>query len=169
MGIVLFWVVWGLISFWVLKTFYYSFSKDKLDRLRKSALFINFSVLILAFFPWLSASLEAGPSTLGGKSAIVLAREGNSLAVIFIILIMVPIFIFHLKKEKLYTVGASAVIINTFTLFVLMYQLRPGTYTLSLLDLAPIVAFMSLLVGNVVVLLLWQQLQMKRHKKKLKT
>lgn len=157
----LFWVVWGLISFLALKTFYYSFSKDKLDRLRTSALFINLSVFILAFLPWL-------PSALGAKSAIVIAREGNGLAIIFIILIIVPILIFYLKKEKLYTVGASAVIANTFTLFALMYQLRPGTFTLSLFDLVPIVAFMSLLVGNVVVLLLWQQLQLKQHTKRQK-
>lgn len=157
----LFWVVWGLISFWALKTFYYSFSKDKLDRLRKSALFINLSVLILAFLPWL-------PPSLGGKSGIFLAWEGNGLSILFIFLIIVPVIIFHIKNERYYKVGASAAIANTVVLFVLMYRLRPGTFTLSLFDIAPIVAFMNLLAGNVVVLLLWQQLQLKQHKKRQK-
>lgn len=156
---VFFWIAWGVLSFWALKTFYYSFSKDSLERLRQAALGIHLAVLVLTFLPWL-------PPSLGGKSGIFLAFEGNSLAILFIILIIVPITIFHLKKERLYTVGASAAITNTFVLFALMYRLRPGTFTLSLFDITPIVIFMNLLVSNVVVLLLWQQLQLKHRKKR---
>ncbi|MEK7592545.1 MAG: hypothetical protein AAB508_04080 [Patescibacteria group bacterium] len=153
----LFWVVWGLISFWALKTFYSSFSKNKVKRLRKAALGINLAIFVLAFLPWL-------PPSLGGKSGIFLASEGNSLAVLFIILIIIPVTIFHLQNERLYKIGASASIANTLVFFTLMYRLRPGTFTLTLFDIAPIVVFISLLIGNVVVLLLWQQIQLMEKK-----
>ena len=42
-----------------------------------------------------------------------------------------------------------------------MIQSRPGTFVLTLYDIPPIIAALSLLVGDVVVLLLWQQLELK--------
>jgi len=153
-----FWVAWGIISYWALKTFYFSFSKEKLDRLRKSALGINLSVLILALLPWL-------PPSLGEKSGLMLAWEGNVLAVLFIFLIIVPVILFLTKTPSNYKIASGATIANTFVLFALMYQLRPDTFILSLFDIAPIIAFMILLVGDVVVMLLWQQLDLKRRKK----
>lgn len=161
METVVFWVAWGIISFWTLKTFYYSFNKRKLESLRKAALGINLSVLILSLLPWL-------PPALGGKSGLALAFEGNILAVLFLILLVVSILSFLTKTPPNLKIASSATIIDTFILFVLMMQIRPGTFTLSLFDIAPIIVFMFLLVGDVAILLLWQQLQLMEKKKKRK-
>lgn len=151
-----FWIAWGIISFWALKAFYYSFSKEKLERLRKAALGINLSVLVLSFLPWL-------PPPLGGKTGLMLALEGNLLAVLFLIFLIISIVLFLTKTPSNLKIASSATVINTIILFALMMQIRPGTFTLSLFDIAPIIAFMFLLVGDVVVLLLWQQLQLKNR------
>ncbi|MEK7543388.1 MAG: hypothetical protein AAB557_00805 [Patescibacteria group bacterium] len=159
----IFWIVWGLISFWALKTFYYSFSKDKLNQLRLSALGVNLSVLVLAFLPWIPASLVSGQPALGWKSGMILAWEGNILAVVCMFLIIVSVSFFFTKNSLLYKIASCATIANTFVHFFLMRQLRPGTFTLTRFDIAPIIAVLLLLVGDVVVLLLWQQLQLKQR------
>ena len=161
METVLFWIVWGLISLWALKTFYNSFSKEKLDRLRKAAFGINLAVIILALLPWL-------PQTLGRESGLTLALQGNILAVLFFILLITSVLLFLTKVPSNLKIAAGATITNTFVLFVLMYQLRPGTFTLTLYDIAPIIAFMFFLVGDLVVMLLWQQLQLKERRGKKK-
>ena len=143
METVFFWTVWGLISFWALKTFYFSFSKRKLDRLRNTAFGINLAVLVLTFFPWLPPP------------------QGNILSVLFILLLVVSIGLFVIKDALLLKLASIATIVNTFVLFILMIQLRPGTFVLTLYDIPPIIAALSLLVGDVVVLLLWQQLELK--------
>ena len=42
-----FWIAWGIISVWALRTFYFSFSKEKLERLRKTSVGLTASVLVL--------------------------------------------------------------------------------------------------------------------------
>lgn len=64
----------------------------------------------------------------------------------------------------MYKIASFATIANTFVLFFLMRQLRPSTYTVTRFDIAPIIAVMLLLLGDVVVLLLWQQVQMRQRK-----
>lgn len=154
-----FWIVWGIVSLWALKTFYYSFSKEKLDRLRKTALGINSAVFILSLLPWL-------PPELGGISGFTLVLLGNILSVVFIILLLISTAIFFTKDPSLLKIAAIGTIVNTFILFILMYQLRPGTFVLTWYDIAPIVSILFLLVGDVVVLLLWQQLQLEERKRK---
>lgn len=161
----LFWVAWGLISFWALKTFYYSFSKDKLERLRKTALGINLAVFILAFLPWLPASSVGGLPSLGGTSGLKLALEGNIFSALFIILLVVSMALFLTKDTSRLKLASIATITNTILLFIIMYALRPETFTLTLFDIAPIIAVMFLLASDVVVLLLWQQLQLMDKKK----
>lgn len=154
METIFFWIAWGLISFWALKTFYYSFSKHKIDRLRNAACGINLAVLILTFLPWL-------PPSLGASSGLTLALQGNILSVLFIIFLVVSIGLFLVKDTLLLKLSSFLTIINTLVFFILMYQLRPETFILSLFDIAPIVAVLFLLFGDVVVLLLWQQIQLK--------
>lgn len=154
---IVFWVAWGIISFWALKTFYYSFNKSKFEGLRKSALGVNLAVLILTFLPWL-------PLSLGEKSGLTLAMEGNLLAVLFLTFLIISIILFLTKNKSNLKIASIVTIINTFILFALMMQIRPGTFTLTLFDVAPIIAFLLLLVCDVAVLLLWQQLQLKSRK-----
>lgn len=175
METVFFWIAWGIISFWALKTFYYSFSKEKLERLRKAALGINVSVLILSLLPWLPASLASlrsgpagGPPTLGAKSGLVLALEGNVLAFLFFIFLIISILLFLTETSSSLKIASSITIANTFVLFILMMQIRPETFILTLYDIAPIIAVMFLLICDVAVLLLWQQLQLQKRKGKRK-
>ena len=156
-----FWIAWGLVSSWVLKTFYFSYDKDKLNKLRKTALGINLAVFILALLPWL-------PPSLGGTSGLTLALQGNILAVLFFILLTTSVLLFLTKVPSNLKIAAGTTITNTFVLFVLMYQLRPGTFILTPYDIAPIIAFMFFLVGDLVVMLLWQQLQLKERRGKKK-
>ncbi len=153
-----FWIAWGIISFWALKTFYYSFSKEKLERLRKAGLGINVAVLILTFLPWL-------PPELGGKTGLNLALEGNILSALFVILLLTSSALLLMRDSSLLKTAAIGTIVNTFILFILMYQLRPRTFVLTWYDVAPIVAILLLLVCDVIVLLLWQQLQLKEKRR----
>lgn len=161
----IFWIAWGLISFWALKTFYYSFSKEKLEHLRKAAFGINIAVLILTFLPWVPASPAGGPPSLGGKTGLDLALEGNILSLLFVILLLTSTIFFLIKDASFLKLASAATIANTILLFVIMYQLRPVTFVLTLYDIAPIIAVLLLLVCDVVVLLLWQQLQLKEKRK----
>lgn len=149
---VVFWIVWGIISFWALKTFYYSFSRHKLEGLRKAAFGINLAVLILTFLPWLP----------DGKTGLNIILEGNILAVLFLVFLITSILLFLTKTSSSLKIASIATIINTFTLFALMLQIRPGTFILTLFDIVPIITFVFLLVCDVTVLLLWQQLQLKK-------
>lgn len=157
METIIFWVAWGIISFWALKTFYYSFSKEKLKRLRKAALGINIAVIVLTFLPWL-------PQSSGEQSGFMLALGGNILAAIFIIFLFISVALFLTKTPSNLKIAAVTTITNTLILFTLMMQIRPTTFILSLFDIAPIIAMLLLLVGDVVVLLLWHQLQLKNRK-----
>lgn len=166
---IFFWIAWGIISFWSLKTFYYSFSKEKVERLRKTAFGISLSVFVLSFLPWLPISPSQGmPPSLGGATGLSLALDGNILAVVFLLLLIGSGLLFLSKEAQHLKIGSVATIINTFLVFIIMYQLRPGTFVLTMYDIAPIIAFMILLVGDVAVLLLWQQLQLNKSKQKKK-
>ncbi|MBI2442530.1 MAG: hypothetical protein HYV40_01315 [Candidatus Levybacteria bacterium] len=149
-----FWVAWGLISFWALKTFYYSFSKEKLERLRKTALGLTISVLTLTLLPWTSLKF-------GGITGLNLALEGNLLVLLFLILLIVSTVLFFAKDAEALKLASIATIANTILLFVTAYTLRPGAFMLTLYDIAPIIASLILLIADVVVLLLWQQLQLR--------
>lgn len=154
-----FWILWGLISFWSLKTFYFSFSKEKLESLRKGAFGINLAVFVLTFLPWL-------PSSLGGKTGLALALEGNILVLLFVILLATPTLLFLTKDSSLLKIASGLTLANTFILFIIMSKLRPETFVLTFYDIAPIVAVFLLLVGDVAVLFLWQQVQLKERKGK---
>src|SRR3989344_8736482 len=155
METVVFWIVWGIISFWALKTFYYSFSKEKLELLRKANLGYSAALSVLSFLPWI-------PPFMGGLSGLGLALGGNFLAILFFVFLLNSLVLFFRKEALFLKIGAVLTILSTIVLFTLMIILRPGTYTLSPYDIAPIVAILLLLCQNVAVLLLWQQLDLQK-------
>lgn len=150
----------GLISFWALKTFYFSYYKDKLQKLRLTALGIELSVLILFFLPWL-------PPSQGKTTGWELIQQGNVSVVLLGILVIGSALAFLTKDKSLLKAGSVSHLIVSVLFIFAMIQLMPGTVTLTLASIAPIVASLLLLVGNVVVLLLWQQLQLKKKGKKI--
>ena len=154
-----FWIIWGLISLWVLKTFYFSYDQVKLHQLRQTAFGLNLAVLTLTFLPWL-------PPTLGGDSGLGLALRGNILAGLFFGLLIISLLLFLTKVSSNLKIAALATMINSFVLFTLMIQLQPRTFALSFYDMAPIVTVLCLLANDVIVLLLWQQLQLAGKRKR---
>ena len=153
METVFFWIAWGIISVWALRTFYFSFSKEKLERLRKTSVGLTASVLVLTLLPWL-------PPFLGGANAVSLALGGNTLAILLFVLLIISLIFFFQKEYLFLKIAAVLTVLATLALFALMVIIRPGTFTLSLYDIASIVAVLILLTLNVAVFLLWQQMQL---------
>lgn len=155
MEIAFFWTAWAIISFWVLKNFYFSYDKEKLAKLRQTGFGIDLSVIILFFLPWL-------PLSQGGFSGLALIFRGNLFVIALFILIAASALLFLTKDSKFLKVGAILHIIASILFIIAMISLMPKTLTLTLNSVAPIIASLLLLIGNVVVLLLWQQLQLKK-------
>lgn len=151
---IFFWVTWALISSWVLKNFYFTFDDKKIDKLRKTVFGIDLSVLVLFFLPWLDMNSR-------GISGWELIMNGNFLVFVLFILIMASAVIFLTKEHELLKIGASSHVIASVLFIVTMVRLMPETFILTINSIAPIIASLLLLVGNVIVLLLWQQLQLK--------
>lgn len=157
METVFFWITWGLISFWVIKTFYLSYDKNKLNNLRKTAFGVNLSVLILFFLPW-------PPQLQGGLTGWELILQGNMLVILLGILIVFSTLAFLAKDKMFLKAGSISHITASVLLILIMINVMPGTFLLTFQSIAPILASMLLLAGDVVVLLLWQQLQLKRKR-----
>src|SRR3989344_1512243 len=119
-----FWIVWGIISFWALKVFYFSYDKDKLQKLRLTAFGIDLSVLILFFLPWLSSSQ-------GKTTGWELIQQGN-LSVVFLgILVFCSTLVFLTKGKSLLKAGAVLHITASVLFIFTMIRLMPGTFTLT--------------------------------------
>ena len=157
METILFWIAWGLISFWVLKTFYFSYDKEKLNRLRKTAFGINLSVLVLFFLPWL-------PPIQGGYTGWELIQQGNLLVILLFGLIASSTLIFLTRGKILLKVGSIIHITSSIVFIVTISSLMPRTFSLTFNSIASIIASLLLLIGNIIVLLLWQQLDLKKKK-----
>lgn len=157
METVLFWIAWGLISYWALKTFYFSFDKNKLQKLRLTSLGINLSVLVLFFLPWL-------PRLQGGFSGWEIIGQGNVFVALLFIVIVSSILLFLTNSHTFFKVGVGLHIATSIVFIMIMIRLMPGTFTLTLQSVAPIIASLMLLAGNAVVLLLWQQVQLMEKK-----
>ncbi len=151
---IFFWISWALISSWVLKNFYFSYDLKKLDKLRKTAFGIDLYVLVLFFLPW----LEFNSSGVSGWELIM---NGNFLIFVLFILIIISAVLFLTKEHELLKIGASLNVIASVLFIVTQIRLMPETFILTINSIAPIIASLLLLIGNIIVLLLWQQLQLK--------
>jgi len=156
---VFFWIAWFLISAWVLRTFYFSFDKKKIDRLKLTSFGIDLSALILFFFPWL-------PLTMGAWSAWQLILRGDLLLLFLLLLVVSAGALFLTNEHTLLKLGASLHIAASIFFFVPVIRLMPDTVTITWHSVAPIVVSLLLLTGNVFVLMLWHQLQLKEKGKR---
>lgn len=148
-----FWAAWFLVSSWVLKEFYFSPNIEKLNKLRRVAFGVDLSVLILFFLPWL-------PESKGGFSGWQLILQGNYFVSALLFLIAFSALSFLTKNPPLLKAAAGAHVASSILFIGAMISITPGTVTLTLYSVSPIVASLLLLIGNVVVLLLWHQLQL---------
>lgn len=154
---IIFWILWFIISSWTIKTFYFSYQKKKLEGLRLAILSIDLSVLILFFLPWL-------PYSLGGKTAFQLIQEKNWSVVLFFLMLIISAVLFSTKKAKLFLFATCLHVASSIFIIVIMIWLTRGTYLITIREVAPVVAALLLLIGNVTALLLLHQLQLKEKK-----
>lgn len=157
METILFWIIWGVVSFWALKNFYFSYNKRKVDALRKASLGLDLSVLFLFLFIW-------QPAASGGKTGLSLLLTGNMKIIILFLLIILSIFLFTTSDKLLLKAGVLLQITASIFIFVAMISLMPDTFVLRFSYVAPIIAALLLLTGDVSSLLLWQQLELKERK-----
>lgn len=153
----LFWIVWFVVCSWVVKNFYYTYRKKYVQNLKYLALLLNLLVLAVFLFPWL-------PQSRGGLSGWQLLISGEPRVILFFLFLFVSLTLFLAKSQKLLKVGAIINIINSVFIIILFMGLLPGETRLTFRESGPIAAAIILLVNNVVVLLLWHQLQLKSRK-----
>lgn len=161
METILFWVIWGVVSYWALKNFYFSYNKRKVDTLRKASLGLDLSVLFLFLFIW-------QPAASGGKSGLYLLLAGNTRVVLLFTLIVLSTMLFITGNKLLLKLAVLLQISASIFIFVTMISLMPGTFVLRFSYVSPIIAALLLLTGDVSSLLLWQQLDLKERKIKRK-
>ena len=113
---------------------------------------VNLAVLALFFLPWLPAT---------GQTGLALIRSGNALVTLAAgaILFSAGFFLFVSPLLNKLGVVAEAAAIPIF--LAAMMRLQPGTFTLTLGFVSPMVAALLLISNTVVTLLLWHQLQLK--------
>jgi len=157
---VLFWLFWGIISFWALRTFYYSFNSRKLEQLRQATIGIDIAVLISFFFNF-------KPVSLGARTGLDLLLSGDWFVIVFFALVFSSLILLLRKDNLQNKIGAVLHICASIFIFILLYHLWPGgTATLRFVDSALPIALLLLLTGNVSALLFWQQLQLLERRRK---
>lgn len=157
----IFWIAWGIISLWALRTFYYSFSAKKLKQLRNAT--VGFDIVVLCSFLF-----NFRPVSLGAQTGFELLLSGDWYIILLFVLLTLAVIFLLTKDRKQNKTGALLHIISSVYLFFVLAHLWPGTVTLSFVDSALPVDVLLLLTGNVSALLFWQQLQLLEKGKKWK-
>lgn len=103
------------------------------------------------FLPWV-------PVAQGGQNGFWLARSGDWGVVAYIALIILSLGTLLSRRNPLLKLAASAHAANSVYFIVLMIRLFPEPTKVVWADIAPMITALFLLVGNVVVLLLWHEL-----------
>lgn len=154
----LFWILWFLISLIILKTFYTRHKAAYVLALRRAVIGIDILALFLFFFPWIPGTEITGWN---------IAMDKNLLVAIILVLLAGSFFLLLASRPLFLKIGAIFQSTAGVLFIIAMIQVFPGTVTISLRHVAPIIASMLLLINIVIVLVLWQQLQIqeKSHKR----
>ena len=152
---VIFWILWAVASGWALRTFFFSYAEEKLQRLRRTAFLVDLSVLTLFLLPWTPASQGA----LSGRDILLSGRA--DIALLFLLLLISTLIFALGRSGGTMKLGAVCHMAASVLLIAVMIRLMPGTFVLTWHSIAPIIASLMLLAGNVVVLLLWQQIALR--------
>ena len=147
-----FWFAFALVSGWVLRHVYFSKDKTLSRKLRITAGLIFIAIFVLLFFPWL-------PGAHGGDSGWGVVLQGDvAMTLIAGLLWFSFISLFFPKRPILAKVGVLSNVAAIIVLFGYMIDTVPNTITLTARDVAPIIVALLLLVNNLVLLLLWNEL-----------
>ncbi|MBI2035927.1 MAG: hypothetical protein HYT12_04610 [Candidatus Liptonbacteria bacterium] len=149
----IFWLAWAIVSVFVLRTFYFRYSENRLKQLRYSAIVLELIIVALFTFPWLPDGTTGFGVILTGHLGIITA----------LILLVIPLTAFFSASSLFLKSGVLSHGMATVVFFVSMILLIPGTVMLTTNMIAPIVAAMLMLINIVIGLSLWQQLQLKER------
>ena len=148
-----FWIAFSIISSLVLRYFYFSKNVKLARKLRAVAGVLIAMVFVLLFFPWF-------PEARGGPTGWGVILQGDvPMVVLAGLLFFTLATLFTPRWPVLSKIGILTHIVATLFLFGLMIYTFPNTITLKFRDTAPIFAIMILLTNNLILLLLWHQLQ----------
>jgi hypothetical protein len=147
-----FWFAFALVSGWVLRHVYFSKDKTLSRKLRITAGIIFVVISVLLFFPWL-------PGAHGGSSGWGVVLQGDvAMTLLAALLLLSFVTLLFPKKPVLTKAGVLSNVIATIVLFGFMIYTIPETITLTSRDVAPIIVALFLLVNNLVLFLLWNEL-----------
>ncbi len=111
------------------------------------------------FFPWLPEA-HGGPAGWG----VVLQSDAPMVLLAALLGLALASLFSSYRRPLLYKLGFVAHFTASVFLFGLMIYTFPRTVTLEFRDTAPIFAVLILFINNVVLLLLWNQLQKQTAK-----
>jgi len=146
----LFWILFIPLTVWVLK-FYRSKNSSLIKKLWLISLLIQAVLIPLFFLPWI-------PVAQGGQSGFQLAVGGDWWVAFYIFLAVLSLGLSLSSKTPLLKAGAGVHVANSIYLMAVLVKLFPESIKLSWTDVAPVISVMALLIGNVAVLLLWNEL-----------
>lgn len=148
-----FWIVWAILSAIILRTFYFGYSEDKLNRLRYSALGLEILTAALFLFPWVP----------DGRTGFEILLAGHPGVITTAMLVGIALVCFLSSRPQILKSGVVGNSAATVLLFISMVTLIPGTVILTANMIAPIIAVMFMLINIVIGLSLWRQLQLKEQ------
>ncbi len=157
METLLFWIPWFLASFLILKVFYANYKASYVRALRRTAFGIDILALFLFFLPWIPGTEKSGWDII---------MEKNLWAIVIFILLACATFFLFFSRSLFLKIGAIFQSVTGILFIIAMTQIVPGTVTISLSHVAPIIASFLLLINIVIVLVLWQQIQIQEKTRK---
>jgi len=156
--IVVFWSAF-IIACGVLLPRYYAArqSTHRIAELRITTLATELLVLLSLVLPWIPKS-RGGPVT-----GLSLMMSGDGLVIATVLCICTALLLFVIARTSLFLKIASAAhLLATPLFFAAILRLAPGTFAMTLADIAPVVAVLLLLCGDVTALFLWHRLQREK-------
>lgn len=154
---IVFWTAFGLACVWLLPRYYFGRGSGRTTELRITTLVIDVLVLLSLILTWV-------PGSRGGPvSGITLLTNGHELMIAAVLCVVMALFLLAIAKSTtLLKAGLIAHLVATPLIFAALLRLLPGTFAITFTEVAPIVAVLLLLCGNVSALLLWHRLQIEK-------
>ena len=158
----IFWVLFGALTSWVLGNFYFNYREKATRNLRRIGVGVNAFVLLLLFTAWLTPEK-------GGFSGFDLLRAGRIDMAFYVIALLVATLTVILTHHTLVLkIGAAFQSAASILIFAVMIRVNNTFTTSSLLDpqMIPIYCAMLLVVNNLVIFMYVHQLQLKEKEER---
>jgi len=154
---IVFWTAFGLACAWLLPRYYFGCGSSRTTELRITTLVIDVLVLLSLILTWV-------PGSRGGPvSGMTLLTNGHALMIAAVLCVVIALSLLAIAKNTaLLKTGIASHLVATPLIFAALLRLLPGTFAMTFAEVAPVVAVLLLLCGNVTALLLWHRLQIEK-------